>query len=153
MANSINTNISAYFAQANIAKASSAASTSVSRLSSGNFITKASDDVARLSIGTSFSTTVRTLRQALVNASQGVSLLQVADGALGQVTEILQRQKTLSVQASSGNLSDSDRSFLNQEFQALTAQIDFISQTSSFNGVKLLNGDLSTSSRLDSSAG
>ncbi len=149
MANSINTNISAYFAQANIAKASSAAQTSVSRLSSGNFITKAADDVARLSIGTSFATTVKTLRQALVNASQGVSLLQVADGALGQVTEILQRQKTLAVQASSGNLSNTDRSFLNQEFQALTQQIDFISSTASFNGVKLLNGDLSTSSRLE----
>lgn len=149
MANSINTNISAYFAQANIAKASTSASTSVSRLSSGNFITKASDDVARLSIGTSFATTVRTLRQALVNASQGASLLQVADGALGQVTEILQRQKTLAVQASSGNLSNTDRSFLNQEFQALTQQIDFIASTASFNGVKLLDGGLSTSSRLE----
>lgn len=148
MANSINTNISAYYAQTNIAKASNAATTSVSRLSSGNFITKASDDVARLSIGTSFSTTVRTLKQALVNASQGVSLLQVADGALGQITEILQRQKTLAVQASSGNLSNTDRSFLNQEFQALTQQIDFIASTSSFNGVKLLDGTLSTSSRL-----
>ncbi len=149
MANSINTNISAYFAQANIAKASSAATTSVSRLSSGNFITKASDDVARLSIGTSFSTTVRTLRQALVNASQGVSLLQVADGALGQVTEILQRQKTLAVQASSGNLSASDRGFLNQEFQALTDQINFITSTTTFNGVSLIDGSLSTSSRIE----
>jgi len=149
MASTINTNIAAYAAQANIAKATNAATTSVSRLSSGNFITKASDDVARLSIGTSFSTTVRTLKQALVNASQGVSLLQVADGALGQITEILQRQKTLAVQASSGNLSNTDRSFLNQEFQALTDQIDFIASTSSFNGVNLLDGSLSTSSRLN----
>lgn len=152
MANSINTNIAAYFAQQNIGKASAAAQTSVSRLSSGNFITKASDDVARLSIGTSFSTTVRTLKQALVNASQGVSLLQVADGALGQVTELLQRQKTLAVQASSGNLSNTDRGFLNQEFQALTQQIDFISQTASFNGVNLLNGSLSTTSTVTSNA-
>jgi len=144
MTSSINTNISAYYAQANIAKASTAASTSVSRLSSGNFITKASDDVARLAVGTSFTTAVRTLRQALVNASQGVSLLQVADGALGQITDILQRQKTLAVQASSGNLSATDRSYLNQEFQALSQQIDFISSTSSFNGVKLINGSLST---------
>jgi flagellin len=151
MANSINTNIAAYSAQANIAKAANAATTSVSRLSSGNFITKASDDVARLSIGTSFSTTVRTLRQALVNAAQGVSLLQVADGALGQITEILQRQKTLAVQASSGNLSNTDRSFLNQEFQALSQQIDFITQTTSFNGVSLIDGSLSTSSRIDDS--
>ncbi|MDX2073103.1 MAG: flagellin [Alphaproteobacteria bacterium] len=149
MVNSINTNIAAFFAQGNIAKASAAASTSVARLSSGNFITRASDDVARLSIGTSFATTVRTLRQALVNASQGVSLLQVADGALGQVTEILQRQKTLAVQASSGNLSNTDRSFLNQEFQALSQQIDFITSTTKFNGVSLIDGSLSTSSRLN----
>lgn len=149
MTSSINTNISAYYAQANIAKASSAATTSVSRLSSGNFITKASDDVARLSIGTSFATTVRTLRQALVNAAQGVSLLQVADGALGQITEILQRQKTLAVQASSGNLSATDRGFLNQEFQALSQQIDFITSTTKFNGVSLIDGSLSTSSRIE----
>lgn len=152
MTNSINTNISAYYAQANIARASAAASTSVSRLSSGNFITKASDDVARLSIGTSFGTTVRTLRQALVNAAQGSSLLQVADGALGQVTEILQRQKTLAVQAGSGNLSNTDRSFLNQEFQALTQQIDFIASTSSFNGVNLISGALSNASSVQNTA-
>lgn len=151
MANSINTNNAAFSAQANISRASNNANTSVSRLSSGNFITKASDDVARLSIGTSFSTTVRTLKQALVNASQGSSLLQVADGGLGQITEILQRQKTLATQASSGNLSDNDRQFLNQEFQALKDQIDFISKTSSFNGVNLLNGSLASSSRIEDS--
>jgi len=143
MINSINTNIAAYYAQANIGVASSAASASVSRLSSGNRITKASDDVAALAIGTSLRTSVSTLRIALTNTSQGSSLLQVADGALSQVTEILQRQKAIALQAGSGSLTDSDRSFLNQEFQSLKSEIDRLTGSTNFNGVRLLNGSLS----------
>ncbi len=145
MTSSINTNISAYFAQANIANASAAASASVSRLSSGNRIVKASDDVAALSTGTSLRTQVTALRTALTNASQGTSLLQVADGALSQVTEILQRQKAIALQAGSGSLTDTDRGYLDQEFQALTTEIDRLTGATNFNGVKLLNGALSTS--------
>ncbi len=142
MSNSINTNISAYFAQANIATASSASSSSVARLSSGNRIVKASDDVAALSTGTSLRTQVLALKTALTNASQGTSLLQVADGALSQVTEILQRQKAISLQAGSGSLTDTDRGYLDQEFQALSAEIDRLTGATNFNGVKLLNGSL-----------
>lgn len=145
MANSINTNIAAYFAQANIGSAASSSSASVSRLSSGNRIVKASDDVAALSTGTSLKTQVIALKTALTNASQGTSLLQVADGALSQVTEILQRQKAISLQAGSGSLTDTDRGYLDQEFQALTAEIDRLTGATNFNGVKLLNGSLSTS--------
>lgn len=143
MINSINTNIAAYFAQSNIGIASSMASASVSRLSSGNRIVKASDDVAALSTGTSLRTQVTTLRQALTNASQGTSLLQVADGALSQITEILQRQKAIALQAGSGSLTDTDRAYLNQEFQALSSEIDRLTGSVNFNGVKLLNGALS----------
>lgn len=146
MPNSINTNISAYFAQANISSAANAASASVSRLSSGNRIVKASDDVAALSTGTSLRTQVTALKTALTNASQGTSLLQVADGALGQVTEILQRQKAIALQAGSGSLTDTDRGYLDQEFQALTKEIDRLSGATNFNGVTLLNGALSTAS-------
>jgi flagellin len=145
MSNSINTNISAYFAQANIGAASAASSASVSRLSSGNRIVKASDDVAALSTGTSLRTQVMALKTALTNASQGTSLLQVADGALSQVTEILQRQKAISLQAGSGSLTDTDRGYLDQEFQALSVEIDRLTGATNFNGVKLLNGSLSTS--------
>ncbi len=145
MSNSINTNISAYFAQANISTASAASSASVSRLSSGNRIVKASDDVAALSTGTSLRTQVLALKTALTNASQGTSLLQVADGALSQVTEILQRQKAISLQAGSGSLTDTDRGYLDQEFQALSTEIDRLTGATNFNGVKLLNGSLSTS--------
>ncbi len=145
MSNSINTNIAAYFAQANIATASSSSSASVARLSSGNRIVKASDDVSALSTGTSLRTQVLALKTALTNASQGTSLLQVADGALSQVTEILQRQKAISLQAGSGSLTDTDRGYLDQEFQALSTEIDRLTGATNFNGVKLLNGSLSTS--------
>ena len=145
MANSINTNISAYFAQANISAASNSASASVSRLSSGNRIVKASDDVAALSTGTSLRTQVTALKTALTNTAQGTSLLQVADGALSQVTEILQRQKAIALQAGSGSLTDTDRGYLDQEFQALSTEIDRLTGATNFNGVKLLDGALSTS--------
>ncbi len=151
MLNSINTNIAAYSAQGNIGKASNSAAASIGRLSSGNRIQKASDDVAALSIGTSLRTGVTTLKQALANTSQGTSLLQVADGSLSQISEILQRQKAIATQANSGTLSDTERGYLNQEFQALAKQIDQISSSSSFSSVKLLNGSLSgaVDSKLD----
>ncbi len=141
--NSINTNIAAYSAQSNINKASNQASSSIARLSSGERIVRAADDVAALSVGTSLRTNVTTLRQALVNTSQGSSLLQVADGALAQITDILQRQKAIAVQAGAGSLSDSERGFLNQEFQNLTLEIDRLAGQTNFNGVSLLDGSLS----------
>jgi len=151
MANSINTNISAYFAQANISAASSAASASVSRLSSGNRIVKASDDVAALSTGTSLRTQVTALKTALTNTAQGTSLLQVADGALSQVTEILQRQKAIALQAGSGSLTDTDRGYLDQEFQALSTEVDRLTGATNFNGVKLLDGGLSQAAKVATS--
>lgn len=148
MANSIASNIPAYAAQANIAIASNKASSSISRLSSGNRIVHASDDVSGLAIGTALRTQVTALQTALSNASQGVSLLQVADGGIGQVVDILQRQKAIAQQSSSGQLTDANRALLDQEFQALTAQIDQIASSTNFNGVKLLSGGLGTSASL-----
>lgn len=140
--NSINTNIAAYYAQQNIGKASTMASSSISRLSSGDRIVRAADDVAAMSAGTSLKTNVTTLRMALINTSQGASLLQVADGALSQITDILQRQKAIAVQAGSGSLTSSERSFLNQEFQSLISEIDRLAGQTNFNGVQLLDGSL-----------
>lgn len=148
--NSINTNIAAYAAQTNIRTASSMAAKSVARLSSGNRITQAADDVAGLAIGTSLATNVRTLRTALTNASQAVSLLQVADAALSQITEILQRQKAIAVQAGSGTLGTTERSFLNAEFTALTSEIDRIAENTNFNNVKLINGGLDAATTVES---
>ncbi len=149
MSNSINTNISAYFAQANLTTASNDASSSVARLSSGNRIVKASDDVASLATGTSLLSTVSALKAAQSSASQGSSLLQVADGALAQIQNILQQQKSIALQARSGSLTNSDRGFLNQQFQALADQINSLSDSTSFNGVSLINGSLSNSALVD----
>jgi len=140
--NSINTNIAAYYAQQNIGKASTMSSLSVARLSSGSRIVRAADDVAALSAGTSLRTAVTTLKTALINTSQGSSLLQVADGALAQITDILQRQKAISIQSGAGSLSDTERGFLNQEFSNLAAEIDRIADSTNFNNVVLLDGSL-----------
>lgn len=148
MVNSIISNISALNAQGNINKASSSASASISRLSSGSAISKASDDVAGLATGTALRTQVTTLRTALQNASQGSSLLQVADGALSQIIDILQRQKAIATQASSGQLTDANRALLNQEFTALTSEVDRLATTTNFNGVNLLAGGLGSKTSL-----
>jgi flagellin len=140
MTTSINTNIAAYYSQGNLRTASAASQSSISRLSSGNRIVQASDDVAGLSVGTSLRTAVNTLKTAYANTQQASSLLQVADGGLSNVTEILQRQKSLATQATSGSLSDVERGYLNQEFQNLTAEIDRLVQNTKFNKVTLLDG-------------
>lgn len=147
---SLFTNLAAYSAQGNIATANDAATASVARLSSGQRIVKASDDVAGLSVGTVLATGVTTLKQALANTGQGTSLLQVADGALAQITNILSRQKAIATQGNSGTLSDIERSYLNQEFQSLTAQIDQIAGATTFSSVKLLDGTLSGAQDLKS---
>lgn len=142
MLNSINTNIASYFAQQNIGNANSAVSSAVGRLSSGNRIVRASDDVAAMSVGTSLRATVSTLKMGKLNASQGASMLQVADGALSQIQDMLLRQKALSTQATSGTLKAAERGFLDQEFQNLTLEIDRLVENTNFNGVKLLDGTL-----------
>ncbi|MBI1275716.1 hypothetical protein GC177_07065 [bacterium] len=142
MGSTINNNISAYFAQSNLKSASMSTNSSISRLSSGNKIVRAADDVAGLSVGTVLRTTVSTLKTALGNANQANSLLQLADGGLANIGDILQRQKSLSVQATSGTLSSAERGFLNQEFQSLKGEIDRLVDNTKFNQVTLLNGSL-----------
>jgi len=153
MSNSINTNIAAFYAQQNITTASNAATLNVAQLSSGNAIINASDNVAALAIGTSIGSQVSILQTAQTNASQGTSLLQVADGTLAQVQTILQQMQSVANQAQSGSLTNTDRGFLNQEFQSLSAQIDSLSQGTTFNGVQLLNGGISGNSGIGTNSG
>lgn len=145
MTTSINTNISAYYAQNNLRMAGDQAQLSIARLSSGNKIIRAADDVAGLSIGTSLRTTVSTLRTALKNATQASTLLQVADGGLGKIGDILQRQKALATQANSGTLSTTERGYLNQEFQSLKNEIDRLVSSTKFNSITLLDGSTAAS--------
>jgi flagellin len=135
-------NIAATIAQANLQSANDQVGASISRLSSGNAISKASDDVAGLAVGTILQTNVSTLKTAAKNAAQAQTLLGVADGALKNIGEILQRQKALASQATSGSLTDTARGFLNQEFQNLVDEVNRISSATNFNGIKLLDGSL-----------
>ena len=149
---SINSNISAYYAQNNLRAAGSSSQSSIARLSSGQKIIKASDDVAGLSVGTILRTNVSTLKTALVNANQGSTLLQIADGALARVGEILQRQKALATQTNSGTLSANEKGYLNQEFSKLKDELDRIVSTTNFNGITLLDGALSESAGVETQA-
>lgn len=145
---SIRSNLAASSANYNITRASTNAAHSVSRLSSGNRIVRPSDDVAALAVGTRLLAELSGLRSSLTNATQGSSMMQVAGGGMEQILDILDRQKALSVQAQSGSLTATDRSYLNTEFQALTDEIDQLSSSTNFNGVNLLAGGLGTTVRL-----
>jgi flagellin len=149
---SINTNLAALYASSNIGTATQSTSDDVSALSSGNRIVNASTDVAALAAGTGLQSEVNVLNTALSNASQGTSLLQVADGALTQIQSILQRQQAITTSAQSGSLSSTQLGFLDQEFQALTSEIDQLANTTNFNGVNLINGSLSGANPLESAS-
>src|SRR5690606_1188023 len=117
---------------------------SVSKLASGSRIVKASDDAAGLAIGTRLMADVTVLRQSVVNASQGVSVLQVADGGLARIADVLQRMKALAAQSLSGVPSNTERGFIDAEFQELVEEITAIADTTRFNGVSLLSGPPAT---------
>lgn len=140
---SINTNLAALLAQQNIGTATTSTSNAVAALSSGNRLVSASTDVSALATGTALQSQVNILTTSLTVASQGQSLLKVADGALAQIQAILQRQQAIATQAQSGSLSSTQLGFLDLEFQNLTSQIDQLADSTNFNGVKLLNGALS----------
>ncbi len=135
-----NTNLAALGAQRNIGISSNMASSSLAKLSSGSRIPTAKDDAAGLAIGSKLRSEVAGLTQASNNAAQAVSMLQIADGALSSMGDILQRMKTLAVQSSSGQLDDASRSLLNQEFTNLQSEINRVASLTNFNGTTLLNG-------------
>ncbi len=126
-----------------IKKSSSRLANAVAALSSGKRITQAMQDIASLAAGTALQTQVTSLRQASLNVSQASSMLQVADGAMGQIGDILQRMQQLSVQANSGALSGSAREGLNREYQQLGEEINRLAGNTNFNNVNLLDGSLS----------
>ena len=143
MALSVATNTSAATAHRYLKTNDMEASRSLAKLSSGSRIVRASDDAASLAVGTKLKADVNVLRQAQVNASHGSSVLQVADGALQQVSDILIRMKALATQAVTGSISDTERGYLNSEFTQLATQLDDISTQTKFNGTALLDGSFS----------
>ena len=116
------------------------AGSSLAKLSSGSRIVKASDYAASLAVGTKIKADVTALKQAATNAAQASSLLQVADGGMARIADILQRMKALAVQAQSGSVTDSERPFLDREFQQLSAQIYATATQTKFNSTVLLDG-------------
>jgi flagellin len=119
---------------------SSAASSSVGKLASGSRIVKASDDAAGLAIGTRLKADVTALTQAGINAAQGASVVQVADGGLARIGDVLQRMKALAAQSLSGVPTDTERGFIDAEYQQLVSEVTAIAETTRFNGQSLLDG-------------
>ena len=140
MALSVSTNTAAATAHRYLRTNDMEASRSLAKLSSGSRIVRASDDAASLAVGTKLKADVAVLKQAQVNASHGQSVLQVADGALQQVSDILIRMKALATQAVSGSISDTERGYLDSEFTQLDGAAHDISTQTKFNGTHLLDG-------------
>jgi len=139
----VNSNISALNTQRNLDRSQGDLSTSLQRLSSGLRINSAKDDAAGLSIADRMTAQVRGLNQAVRNANDGVSIAQVAEGALGEVTNALQRMRELSVQSANDTNSATDRASLQKEVSALSQEITRIATQTQFNGKNLLDGSFS----------
>jgi flagellin len=134
------TNTAANSALRFLNKNSATAAGSVGKLASGSRIVKASDDAAGLAIGTRLMADVTALTQAGINASQGASVVQVADGGLGRIGDVLQRMKALAAQSLSGVPTNTERGFIDAEYQELVSEITDIAGTTRFNGQSLLTG-------------
>ena len=142
----IGSNVSAMRAATASAKAQMGLSTAMERLSTGKRINSAKDDAAGLAISTKMTAEVRGLAAAARNANDGISLAQTAEGALGEVSNILQRMRELAVQSATGTVSDDDREGIQTEVSQLKSQITDITSRISFNGISLLNGSATLSS-------
>ena len=138
--NSINTNIGALAAQKAMNEVTREMDQAMTRLSTGLRINSAKDDAAGSAIATRMESTVRSLGVAIRNGGDAISTTQTAEGALGEMSNILQRMRELSVQASNSTLNGTDRASIQKEVDALTVEIDNIANNTNFNGVKLLNG-------------
>ena len=144
MSSTINTNINTLTAQRNLGMNQASLSTSIARLSSGLRINSAKDDAAGLAISDRLNAQIKGLNQAVRNANDGISLAQTAEGALKASTDILQRVRELAVQSANATNSAGDRQALQAEVGQLVSELDRISQTTEFNGSKLLNGTFGT---------
>lgn len=142
MAMTINTNVASLNAQRNLSTSQSSLQTSLQRLSSGLRINSAKDDAAGLAISTRMSAQINGLDQAARNANDGISLTQTAEGGLSTATDLLQRMRTLAVQAANGTNSASDRASIQSEVTQLQQELNRVSNTTQFNGQNILDGSL-----------
>lgn len=136
----INTNVKALTAQASLSNVEKMTATTMERLSTGLRINSAKDDAAGLAITNRMTSQIRGYAVAIRNSNDGISMAQTAEGAMGQVTNMLQRMRELSVQAATGSLNDSDRVSVQQEIDQLKAEIDNVATKTNHNNIKLLDG-------------
>ncbi len=141
----ISTNIASLSAQRALQGTSDKQAKVFQRLASGNRITSAGDDAAGLSISENLRAQIRSLHQAERNANDGISFVQVAEGGMNEVQNILVRLRELTIQAASDTIGDRERGFINEEYQSLTGELDRIANVTNFNGTPLLNGQANKS--------
>lgn len=138
----INSNINSLNAQRNLSISSGELNQAQERLSSGRRINSAADDAAGLAISERFTSQIRGLNQAVRNANDGISLIQTAEGALDESTNILQRIRELSIQSANGTFDNNNRTTINAEVQQLVTELDRIAETTAFNGLNILDGSV-----------
>ncbi|PMG16654.1 flagellin [Vibrio splendidus] len=146
MAIAVNTNVSALVAQRNLSNANNMLNQSLERLASGSRINSAKDDAAGLQISNRLEAQMSGIDVAVRNANDGISIMQTAEGAMNETTNIMQRMRDLSLQASNGSNSQSERTAIQEEVAALNDELNRIAETTSFGGKKLLNGSFGSSS-------
>ena len=148
----VNTNVSSLNAQRNLTNANNSMDTSYTRLASGLRINSAKDDAAGLQISNRLTSQINGLDQGNRNANDGISVAQTAEGAMDEITSMLQRMRTLAQQSANGSNSAADRTAINAEVTQLHSEIDRISTDSTFGGTKLLDGNYSGSFQVGANA-
>lgn len=136
----VTTNVASINAQQQLTRSQREINKSYAQLASGSRITKAADDAAGLSISETMKSTIRGYTQAQRNANDGISMVQVAEGGLGEISNILTRLRELGVQAASDTVGDTERGFINKEVQQLVSEVDRIADATRFGKTQLLNG-------------
>jgi flagellin len=136
----VNTNVNASIAQNALARNERAMNTAMERLSTGQRINSASDDAAGLAIGSRMTSQIRGLETGIRNANDAISMINTADGALVEVTNMLQRMRELALQAANGTTTSADRDYLNSEYANLLTEIERIAQNTQWNGRNILDG-------------
>ena len=153
MALVVNTNIPSIAAQRYLAESRNEMETAMERLSSGKRINSAADDAAGLAISTRMDSQIRGINMAIKNANDGISMVQTAEGALQEVTDMLQRMRELALQSVQGSNNDEDRAALDAEVQQLKAEIDRVSESTSFNAQNILDGTFNRLFQIGDQAG
>ena len=140
----VNTNIASINAQRNTAQVTTRLARNYQKLSTGLRISTAADDAAGLAISERLRSQVRSLSQASRNANDGISLVQVGEGALNEVSNILVRLRELTIQSANGSSSTADKDTIKEEFDSLVNEVNRIAQSTEFNGIRLLDGSSSS---------